>query len=364
MEKPGTGRTCLDTGCFDWLVNIRPGYVVFRVKNCCYIEPYLPCKFAQQLGYDQIYVGNLSSGLRTRGGLVDGARAWLWNVTGCTGVRFSLPVTERQLELTFLYCRWLLAANESVAMKPIAELTAEAAARIATQMVYEVEYQKRKGKELAGPSIDKEQEDDPLFSEEEGLDADVVSGKAKTADHDEEELDISLSEPFFAELLDLAVADQIRRLKTRKRWKALPTYPHKMFVEIPGVGSEGGKEVKGRHFTRTRSQTVARIDPLIEPCAESIPSRPADPNETRPCKCQKMTLRRRVTSSVPNAEPLGDIPVVGGGGHDQSETVYDPPPDFDLFQEPSLSHRVYEAILDEPDNIAVDMTVETNEDTG
>ncbi|ONK59652.1 uncharacterized protein A4U43_C08F8880 [Asparagus officinalis] len=95
---------------------------------------YLMAWFAQQLGYDQIYVGNPSLGLRTRGGLVD--------------------------------------ANESVVVKPIAELTAEAIARIATQMVYEAEHQKRKGKELVGPSTDKEQEDDPFFFEEECSDAD------------------------------------------------------------------------------------------------------------------------------------------------------------------------------------------------
>ncbi|ONK72574.1 uncharacterized protein A4U43_C04F20830 [Asparagus officinalis] len=176
VKKPGTGRTCLDTGCFDWLVNIRLGYMIFRVKNYCYIEPYLSCRFAQQLGYDQIYVRNPSSELWTRGGLVDGARAWLWNVTGCTGARFSLPVAECQSELTFLYCRWLLAANEPVPVKLIEELTAEATARIATRMVYEAEYQKRKEKEHAGPSRNREQEEDFFPSGEESLDVNVASG--------------------------------------------------------------------------------------------------------------------------------------------------------------------------------------------
>ncbi|ONK80915.1 uncharacterized protein A4U43_C01F23170 [Asparagus officinalis] len=105
VEKPGTGQTFLDSGCFDWLVNIRSGYVIFRVQNRCYIEPYLPCRFAHQFGYDQIYVRNPNQQLRTRGGLVDGARAWLWNITGCTSAKFNLPGVEHKLELTFLQCR-------------------------------------------------------------------------------------------------------------------------------------------------------------------------------------------------------------------------------------------------------------------
>ncbi|ONK72843.1 uncharacterized protein A4U43_C04F23830 [Asparagus officinalis] len=104
-EKPREYRTHLDIDCFNWLVNIRPGYLTFRVRNQCFIEPYLPCRFARQFGYDHLYVGNPRQQLRTHGGLVDGLRAWLWTVTGCTGAKFSLPSAERQLNLTFLSCR-------------------------------------------------------------------------------------------------------------------------------------------------------------------------------------------------------------------------------------------------------------------
>ncbi|ONK67075.1 uncharacterized protein A4U43_C06F15400 [Asparagus officinalis] len=134
VEKPGTGRTFLDSGCFDWLVNIRPGYVIFHVRNHCYIEPYLPCRFVHQFGYDHIYVENPKQQLRTRGGLVDGARAWLWNITGCTGAKFNLPGVERKLELTFRQCRWLLAANEHVPVQTITESTDKEASRVATRM--------------------------------------------------------------------------------------------------------------------------------------------------------------------------------------------------------------------------------------
>ena len=136
-EKPREYRTHLDIGCFNWLVNIRPGYLKFRVRNQCFIEPYIPCRFAHQFGYDQLYVGNPRQQLRTHGGLVDGLRAWLWTVTGCTGAKFSLPSAERQLNLTFLSCRWLLAANKTVPVKPIAELEAEEASQADSRVIWE-----------------------------------------------------------------------------------------------------------------------------------------------------------------------------------------------------------------------------------
>ena len=39
--------TQLDSGVFWWLVNIRPGYLVFRQGTICYIEPYMPNRFAR-----------------------------------------------------------------------------------------------------------------------------------------------------------------------------------------------------------------------------------------------------------------------------------------------------------------------------
>ncbi|ONK73126.1 uncharacterized protein A4U43_C04F27520 [Asparagus officinalis] len=136
-EKPREYRTHLDIGCFNWLVNIRPGYLTIRVRNQCFIEPYLLCRFARQFGYDQLYVGNPRQQFRTHGDLVDGLRAWLWTVTGCTGAKFSLPNAERQLNLTFLSCRWLLAANKTIPVKPIVELVAEEASQADSRVILE-----------------------------------------------------------------------------------------------------------------------------------------------------------------------------------------------------------------------------------
>ncbi|ONK59847.1 uncharacterized protein A4U43_C08F11570 [Asparagus officinalis] len=105
-ERPREYRTHLDIGCFNWLVNIRP-------------------------------VGNPRQQLRAHGGLVDGLRAWLWTVTGCTGVKFSLPSADRQLHLTFLSCKWLLAANKTIPVKPIAELEAEEASQVDSRRIWE-----------------------------------------------------------------------------------------------------------------------------------------------------------------------------------------------------------------------------------
>ncbi|ONK80572.1 uncharacterized protein A4U43_C01F19320 [Asparagus officinalis] len=113
------------------------GFPDIRKQLQCFIEPYLPYRFARQFGYDQLYVGNPRQQLRTHGGLVDGLRAWLWTVTGCTGVKFSLLSAERQLNLTFLSCRWLLAANKTVPVKPIEELVAEKASQVDSHVIRE-----------------------------------------------------------------------------------------------------------------------------------------------------------------------------------------------------------------------------------
>src|SRR4051812_34416107 len=58
---------------FTWLLNVRPGYHLFRREMECWIEPYTPSRFARQFGYDQLYVGNPNSDLAARGTLLEGA---------------------------------------------------------------------------------------------------------------------------------------------------------------------------------------------------------------------------------------------------------------------------------------------------
>jgi len=90
LDIAGPDRyTTLSTGC--WLMCIRPGYLVFRQGDTCTIEPYLPSRFARQFGYDQLYVGNLNTGLHFSGNLFKGAQAWYFHMVGGTEVRFNLP---------------------------------------------------------------------------------------------------------------------------------------------------------------------------------------------------------------------------------------------------------------------------------
>ena len=92
FDRPGAdGFTTLSAGVLWWLINIRPGYLIFRQGNVCTIEPYLPSWFACQFGYDQLYAGNPNLGLRFSGNLYEGARAWYFNVAGGIEVRFNLP---------------------------------------------------------------------------------------------------------------------------------------------------------------------------------------------------------------------------------------------------------------------------------
>jgi len=63
------------SGVFWWLINVRPGYLVFWQGDSCTIEPYMLSRFARQFGYDQLYVGNLNTRLCFSGNLFEGAWA-------------------------------------------------------------------------------------------------------------------------------------------------------------------------------------------------------------------------------------------------------------------------------------------------
>ena len=98
--------TRLSTGIFWWLVNIRPGYVLFRQGTSCTIEPYMPNRFARQFGYDQLYVGNPNARLAFSGNLFEGARAWYYSVAGGTEATFRLPIKEPKGRTSFSFCTW------------------------------------------------------------------------------------------------------------------------------------------------------------------------------------------------------------------------------------------------------------------
>ena len=68
------GFTRLSSGVFWWLIIIQPGCLVFQQGNTCIVEPYMPCWFARQFGYDQLYVGNPNPNLCFCGNLFEGAR--------------------------------------------------------------------------------------------------------------------------------------------------------------------------------------------------------------------------------------------------------------------------------------------------
>jgi len=103
--------TSLSMGVFWWLINIRPGYLVFRQGKSCFIEPYFPCRFARQFGYDQLYVGNPNLRLSHAGDLFEGARAWYYFVTGCIWVTFHLPQKVPNLHVTLGFSSWYSIAS-------------------------------------------------------------------------------------------------------------------------------------------------------------------------------------------------------------------------------------------------------------
>jgi len=67
---------------FEWLRSIRSSHLVYQSEDICYLEPYVPSRFARQFEYDQLYVGNPNTSLVFMGSLINGARAWKYFIAG------------------------------------------------------------------------------------------------------------------------------------------------------------------------------------------------------------------------------------------------------------------------------------------
>ena len=72
----------------------------------------MPCRFARQFGYDQLYIGNPNLCLRFSGNLFEGARAWYYIVAGGTGAIFTLPHKTPNFYASFGFCSWYFMANQ------------------------------------------------------------------------------------------------------------------------------------------------------------------------------------------------------------------------------------------------------------
>ena len=47
FKDVGEGQTSLSRGIFEWLVSIRPSHLLYRSGDICYLEPYVPSRFAR-----------------------------------------------------------------------------------------------------------------------------------------------------------------------------------------------------------------------------------------------------------------------------------------------------------------------------
>jgi len=47
FKDVGDGKMSLSRGIFEWLVSIRPSYLVYWSGDTCYLEPYVPSRFAR-----------------------------------------------------------------------------------------------------------------------------------------------------------------------------------------------------------------------------------------------------------------------------------------------------------------------------
>ena len=107
------GRHRWAGGVFEWLVRIRPSHLVYMSGDTCYLEPYVPSRFARQFGYDQLYVGNPNLDLAFMGSLIDGARAWRFFTARGTGARLRTPLRNPNLQMTLCFCQWYTCRRSS-----------------------------------------------------------------------------------------------------------------------------------------------------------------------------------------------------------------------------------------------------------
>ncbi|XXG88153.1 hypothetical protein AAC387_Pa12g0401 [Persea americana] len=90
--RAGSGRHySLTNAERSWLFNIRVGTMVYRRLLFVDIQPYVPSRFAMQLGISQGVVGAPSSKVKRFGGLQDGRNAWAFYSAEDTTALISYP---------------------------------------------------------------------------------------------------------------------------------------------------------------------------------------------------------------------------------------------------------------------------------
>ena len=90
--RAGSGRHySLTNAERSWLFNIRVGTMVYRRHLFVDIQPYVPSRFAMQLGFSQGVVGAPSSKVKRFGGLQDGRNAWAFYSAEDTTALISYP---------------------------------------------------------------------------------------------------------------------------------------------------------------------------------------------------------------------------------------------------------------------------------
>ena len=89
-----------------WLLNIRVGTMVYRRHLFVDIQPYVPSRFALQLGFSQGVVGAPSSMVKRFGGLQDGRNAWAFYSAEDTTAMISYP--ELPIFRTAGFTKWFV----------------------------------------------------------------------------------------------------------------------------------------------------------------------------------------------------------------------------------------------------------------
>lgn len=109
-ETEEDGYLCMSAKAFSWLVSIKFEYLVYRLVGDCGIESYMPFCFARQLGYYQLFIGNPNPELGYVGSLLDGARAWYWNIASATLASYKNLIEALNFQMSLAFCKWFAIA--------------------------------------------------------------------------------------------------------------------------------------------------------------------------------------------------------------------------------------------------------------
>ncbi|XP_020255875.1 uncharacterized protein LOC109832839 [Asparagus officinalis] len=185
--------------------------------------------------------------------------------------------------MTFLYCKWLIAANIVTRRRRISDSEEEVAPRQATEATREAVMSPR-GKDAAESSRKGKEPARPTDSEGEfdSKETETSEGTGETDSSSEEAA--GLPDSFFERgLVRPSAAPTQPQNAPKRRERVVMTYPNRMTVEVHS-GDEDDEEDEVPLARRQRSQSSTQVQTQVPPSTELRTKRRHECSESHPPK--------------------------------------------------------------------------------